>query len=260
MEDRIISYKGNTYGVREVHKVLLPLLEMLDNHCKKYNISYSLAYGSLLGCVRNQGFIPWDDDVDIMMKRADFDVFLASMEKKETDLSKNCFLDCPRFMYKINSPEIEGVSVVIDIYPVDNVPNNYISEKIKYYIILLLRQTIIGRNGHMNTLFRLFRKILAYFISFFLTKHQLMNLYSYVCSWGNTKNSNRVCCYCTTNACYGRYHSSMIMNSIVYSEFEDIMMPIIERYDAYLTREYGKEYMNPPKETERHPLHNIKKK
>lgn len=52
----------------------------------------------------------------------------------------------------------------------------------------------------------------------------------------------------------------MIMNSIFYSKFEDIMMPIIERYDAYLSREYGKEYMTPPKETERHPLHNIKKK
>ena len=260
MEDRIISYKGNTYGVRDVHKALLPLLEMFDRHCKKYNIAYSLAYGSLLGCVRNHGFIPWDDDVDIMMKRSDFEKFLNSFEKKETDLSKNTYLDCPRFLYKLHNKNVDGNSFFIDIYPADNVPNNVLLEKLKLVLVQLLRQTIIGRNGRRYTLIRVLRKIIAYSVSFPISKQQLLRIYLYVCSLGNSKESDRICFYCTTNASYGRYHSSMIMDNIVYSKFEEIMMPIIERYDAYLTREYGKEYMTPPKESERHPLHNIKKK
>lgn len=259
MEDRIISYEGNTYGVRDVHKVLLPLLEMLDKHCKRYNINYSLAYGSLLGCVRNHGFIPWDDDVDIMMKRSDFEKFLESFEKKETDLSKNSYLDCPRFMYKINSFDVDGVSVVIDIYPADNVPNNVILEKIKRWIVLMLRQTLIGRKGRKNTPFRLFRKIVAYIVSFPLSRQQLWRLFSFVCSCGNNNDANRICCYCTTHASYGRYHSANIFNKIIYSKFEDIMQPIIEGYDTYLTREYGRDYMTPPKEEERRPLHHILK-
>ncbi len=93
--DRIISYDGNEYGVRNVHNLLLPLLELFDNHCRNYLIDYSLAYGTLLGCVRNQGFIPWDDDVDIVMSRSDFEKLLDTFEKKETELSMTCILECP---------------------------------------------------------------------------------------------------------------------------------------------------------------------
>jgi len=256
MEDRIISYKGNTYGVRDVHKALLPILELFDEHCRKYSISYSLAYGSLLGCVRNHGFIPWDDDVDIMMNRSDFNCFIKSFEKQETELSKRCFLECPRFLYKLRE-KANSNSFFIDIYPADHVPNNIILEKMKLVLVQLLRQIIIGRNGRRYTLIRLIRKFLAYLVSFPISKRLLVKIYSFTCSIGNDKESDRICFYCTTNACYGRYHSNVILNKIQYSSFEDIKMPIIERYDLYLTREYGNNYMTPPQKEKRNPTHSI---
>ena len=58
---------------RFVHDKLFELMQFVDGVCKKENISYSLTGGSMLGAVRHDGFIPWDDDVDIVMKRDDFE-------------------------------------------------------------------------------------------------------------------------------------------------------------------------------------------
>lgn len=261
MDDRIQSYKGNEYKIRDIHNRLLCLLDEFDKYCRERNISYSLAYGSLLGCVRSHGFIPWDDDVDVMMSRSDFNKFIDSMTNSEEQLSKDCQLICPSFLNKIYKTYGDGMSIFIDIYPIDNVPDNKWLEKYKLYLIQSLRQIIIGRNSRNKTLFRRYtRKAIAYFFSFPFSKSQLRKIYQLACSWGNDMVTSRVCCYCTTNKSYGRYHSADEITEIEYVDFEDIKMPIIAKYDSYLTREYGKEYMTPPKEKDRHPDHlNFKK-
>ena len=59
----------------EIQKVSLEVLCKVDSCCREHGIRYSLAYGTLLGAVRHKGFIPWDDDIDIMMPRPDMNVF-----------------------------------------------------------------------------------------------------------------------------------------------------------------------------------------
>ncbi|AMP97398.1 LicD family protein [Pedobacter cryoconitis] len=59
----------------QVHCVLLRMLKIFDLICTKHDITYWLDYGTLLGAVRNKGFIPWDMEIDIGMPRHDFDTF-----------------------------------------------------------------------------------------------------------------------------------------------------------------------------------------
>lgn len=61
-----------TGSLRDCQLVYLELLRFIDNVCNKYGLEYMLAYGTLLGAVRHDGFIPWDDDCDIIMLRNDY--------------------------------------------------------------------------------------------------------------------------------------------------------------------------------------------
>lgn len=83
----------------ELHKTLLGMLKELDRVCQKYNVDYFLAYGSLIGAVRHNGFIPWDDDVDVFMLREDFERLCAV-------------------------PESEWANSVYLVKPTDDVPSN----------------------------------------------------------------------------------------------------------------------------------------
>jgi len=62
--------------LKEVQKIALSLLIEFDNICKAQSLRYSLGGGTLLGAVRHNGFIPWDDDIDVMMPRPDYEKFL----------------------------------------------------------------------------------------------------------------------------------------------------------------------------------------
>lgn len=57
----------------KLHNVLLDIMIEFDRVCKINNLNYSISFGTMLGAIRHKGFIPWDDDVDIMMPRKDYE-------------------------------------------------------------------------------------------------------------------------------------------------------------------------------------------
>jgi LPS biosynthesis protein len=59
----------------ESRKIRLDVLVEVDDFCRKNNLRYFLAFGTLLGAIRHKGYIPWDDDTDIMMPRKDLEIF-----------------------------------------------------------------------------------------------------------------------------------------------------------------------------------------
>ena len=61
--------------IRDVQLVELEILLEYHKYCVKHNLRYSLAFGTMLGAIRHNGFIPWDDDVDILMPREDYEKF-----------------------------------------------------------------------------------------------------------------------------------------------------------------------------------------
>ena len=69
-------------SLKEIQTIELNILDAIHSLCTENNITYYLAYGSMLGAVRHQGFIPWDDDIDLVMPRKDYERFL--------DLAPSC--------------------------------------------------------------------------------------------------------------------------------------------------------------------------
>lgn len=81
-----------TCDLTKVHEIGLKILSEIDRICRKYHIQYMLDAGTLLGAVRHQGFIPWDDDVDIAFTRKNYDAFIKVVNRELPE--GMTFLDC----------------------------------------------------------------------------------------------------------------------------------------------------------------------
>lgn len=123
--------------IEYLHKELLDLLTIFDSLCREHGIRYSLHGGTLLGAVRNHGFIPWDDDADIMMMRKDFDN-LRSLLKDE----QSC---CLRGQIKYQIYQKENPDVWVDIFVCDYISSNTAAQKFK--IACLTALDVINRNS-----------------------------------------------------------------------------------------------------------------
>ena len=90
MSEKFTYFYGDTgISIQDVQAIELEILIELDRICRKNSIPYQLFAGTLLGAVRHNGFIPWDDDIDVAMKRNDYERFLECCSK---ELNSNYFL------------------------------------------------------------------------------------------------------------------------------------------------------------------------
>jgi lipopolysaccharide cholinephosphotransferase len=124
----------------DVHRVFLKMLEEIDAVCRRHNIEYSLAAGTVLGAERHGGFIPWDDDLDLMIMRREVDRFIESCEKELDPRRYRVLrpLDPSANPYPFIKIEAVGTRVAhrlsglhqyfdgltLDVFPIYNVPNS----------------------------------------------------------------------------------------------------------------------------------------
>lgn len=128
----------------EIQRAELDILLRFDSFCEEEKIAYSLAYGTLLGAVRHNGFIPWDDDIDIAVSRPDYEKIIEISARPNSSglfpYELKGYLDFPLKdspFIKLVNPKIETKSeneslkffLGIDIFPIDALPNEEKEQK-----------------------------------------------------------------------------------------------------------------------------------
>lgn len=257
-----------------IQNILLAYLLEVDRICKKHNIKYFLGGGTLLGAIRHKGFIPWDDDADIMMLREDYDKFCKiakdemppSMTFQTNKTDKSCFYEFAKFRlndtvfatgFAKNHKQMHN-GLAFDIFCHDKTANSRLGQKLHLGMTLFTRALVFNKwnnrkaeNGSkIQSLFTNACKALFPIrfslwlerrtLSFFKRKKNAKYLYD-----GMGRN--------IYNGCF----PIELLDKVIYVDFEGYKLPVPERYDEYLTFLYG-DYMELAPLSTRLGCHEIK--
>ena len=257
--------------VRELQSVLVEMLQVLDELCRKHNLRYYLYYGSLLGAVRHGGFIPWDDDADIAMPRKDYDRFV---EIAERELPRGYFMQSYRterdYRHPFAKVRKDGTTCIVnnhrhirmhqgifvDVFPLESLPRNGFLKMAMWALIRICDDLaafaiarLPARLGFMRPLQWLWQGIFA--PRFFLRlANGLARLFNY-----NAGRELGLCCY---HISWRRFKAN-IMNAGWLGDGTDVELGenrfrIPNDSTSVLRKMYG-DYMKIPAENLRVPSH-----
>lgn len=139
--------------LEESKKIQVELLQTVHDYCEAHGLTYYLMFGTLIGAIRHQGFIPWDDDIDICMPREDYDRFFEAFGQRGNAMAVDCnnasdyylpfgkVIDA-RTVLKENIVSNAEIGVYIDIFAMDRVSGKGWLEKLQIKRLLLLRDLL----------------------------------------------------------------------------------------------------------------------
>lgn len=258
---------------RRMQLLQLEMLVELDRVCKKNDIKYQIAFGTLLGAVRHKGYIPWDDDADVVMLREEYEKLKKCADQFDPDV---CFFQDHsteseyRWGYgklrKTNTKHIRvgqehlkfKTGVFIDIFPLDDAPKSIIGQIIQDRVCFCLRKIMwseVGRvvcKGSLKLWYFLLSRIPLESV-FKVLEHYTKK------SRNDTPNDVRVLCFVSIGKMYIKHplKERYAVPKKWFQEFADYtfegkQLTGIKDYDGFLKFTYG-DYMQLPPEDQRDP-------
>lgn len=233
------------------------LLKEFDRICKILEIPYTLFAGTLLGSVRHQGFIPWDDDLDVLMMRKDYERFLKQadtiMNKDVFYLQKEFSDHWPMFFSKLRlnhttclekfhprDPKVHQ-GVYMDIFPCDCAAKTRLGRKIQFYASKIVIAKSLKKRGYITE-----SKVKKIFMG--ICTLLPMTLFLNITKHG-AENSRYVHSFLGGAAMYEKnIYPRECFEKYIYKKFENENYPVTAEYDTLLRIMYGDYLCMPPPE------------
>ena len=240
----------------EIKEIELGVMDYIHNLCQKENINYSLAYGTLLGAVRHKGFIPWDDDVDIALKREEYDkLYQAILQDDDAIYKVISFENDARYPYPFyrvydartvyDNNYIENdieLGICVDVFPFDYYKDvNKEMVKLDTYRRLSV-YTLYGvhnKNAQLKNILRY-----AMVLVFRLTRVKIWN--KKMNDLAMQAKEGEYIDYLMENKTRSTKFDKSLLDNVIDSSFEDRVYKIPESYTQILTAIYGDDFMEIP--------------
>ena len=250
------------YSLKEIQDEMLILLKMFHAFCVEHYISYSVHGGTMIGIVREQGFIPWDDDVDVSFTRREYNKFKKALET--ANFEENLYFS----EYDNAFPQLwmkrEGKPAVwIDFFIYDFITEDKIGQKIKFLKIAILLGLLKNKETMLLTKKRGTYKgakyaiiYLGYLLGKTMSQEKKYKLADKVRKSGS--GSRKLIHRANDRFIPSKsIYPKEVMEKFIMLPFEDTELMVAEDYDTILTPDYGPDYMTPKRlEGDEASLHN----
>lgn len=249
--------------LEEIKQIEFKILKHFDEFCKQNNIRYFLAYGTLLGAIRYKKFIPWDDDVDVLVPKEDYDRLLEIYKNSDkyslvTGNEKSSFkspysklCDNETAVFYGPDKEKEQMGLSMDIFPIEYWPSDQKAAKKSARKL----QSLLRRYCFSISTFSKGKTLLRTVLKFFVIagtkisgkERNLKNLLDF--QEKVRENAGREFVGCLSWCVYGEREvmPASVFENATQLEFEGQMFPAPEDYDTYLSSLYGDYRKEPPK-------------
>lgn len=262
-----------SFDLTKVHEANLKMLKEIDRICRKYKIKYALDAGTLLGAVRHGGFIPWDDDVDVVFTRKNYEMFakvvrrelaegMSFVEPNEYHGGKAFYDFVPRILYDKSKKFEESGKMAfyddkisrlwVDLFIVDDLPGGAFEKKLTKLLHCIVYGLALGHRYQID--YSDYRGIMKLFVMVLANVGKLIpfsatyKLHEALCKKDRKKNTPL---YFYTNYAPDYYYVEMEKawnDEVLEMDFADTKLYVPSGWKQCLTQIYGDYMKLPPKE------------
>ena len=253
-------------SLKEIKELEFNLLKLFHSFCLKNNIKYFLSNGTLLGAVKYRAFIPWDDDVDVLVPRDDYNRLISLFNDNERyklfafeknlsyrfPFAKLCDMTTYKEEFNIDNGVVLGID--IDIFPLDSWTSDMKKAKREARLINkkmhFLELTKLVKPNSVNLIKRVIKGIAMAFCKLFGSKYFIRSI---IKECIRTEQPRSPYLGCKSWCIYGEREiiPAEVFSDTIEVEFENEKFPAPIGYDVYLRSLYGDYRKDPPIEKQK---------